>query len=129
MSKFNFPFISETKELSNLRKEVRKFISEALINKEFEPAADGWVFSPNPNFSKKLAQRMYCMSFPKKYGGNEKTALERYIATEELLASGAPVAAHWIVIQRRINKCYGTEAQTIDNSKITSGECFFAIGT
>ena len=36
MSKFNFPFISETKELSNLRKEVRKFISEALINKEFE---------------------------------------------------------------------------------------------
>ena len=45
MSKFNFPFITETKELSNLRKEVRKFISEALINKEFEPAADGWVFS------------------------------------------------------------------------------------
>ena len=36
MSKFNFPFISETKELSNLRKEVRKFISEALINKEFD---------------------------------------------------------------------------------------------
>ena len=28
------------------------------------------------------------MSFSKKYGGNEKTALERYIVTEELLASG-----------------------------------------
>ena len=41
MSKFNFPFISETKELSNLRKEVRKFISEALINNEFESKIDG----------------------------------------------------------------------------------------
>ena len=92
MSKFNFPFITETKELSNLRKEVRKFISEALINKEFEPAADGWVFSANPNFSKKLGTKGWLgMSFPKKYGGNEKTALERYIVTEELLASGAPV--------------------------------------
>jgi len=88
----NFPFISETKELSNLRKEVRKFISEALINKEFEPAADGWVFSANPNFSKKLGTKGWLgMSFPKKYGGNEKTALERYIVTEELLDSGAHV--------------------------------------
>ena len=43
MSKFNFPFISETKELSNLRKEVRKFISEALINNEFEELKEGLI--------------------------------------------------------------------------------------
>ena len=132
MSKFNFPFITETKELSNLRKEVRKFISEALINKEFEPAADGWVFSADPNFSKKLGSKGWLgMSFPKKYGGNEKTALERYIVTEELLASGAPVAAHWIADRQSGSQIlrYGTEEQKQSIiPKITSGECFFAIG-
>ena len=132
MSKFNFPFISETKELSNLRKEVRKFISEALINKEFEPAADGWVFSANPNFSKRLGSKGWLgMSFPKKYGGNEKTTLERYIVTEELLASGAPVAAHWIADRQSGSQIlrYGTEEQKQSIiPKITSGECFFAIG-
>ena len=71
------------------------------------------------------------MSFPKKYGGNEKTALERYIVTEELLASGAPVAAHWIADRQSGSQIlrYGTEEQKQSIiPKITSGECFFAIG-
>ena len=71
------------------------------------------------------------MSFPKKYGGNERTALERYVVTEELLASGAPVAAHWIADRqsgRQILR-YGNEEQKKSIiPKITAGECFFAIG-
>ena len=35
MSKFNFPFIKETNELSNLRKEVREFITTCINNNEF----------------------------------------------------------------------------------------------
>ena len=97
MSKFNFPSIKETNDLSNLRKEVRNFITKSLNDKEFVPSADAWVFSASPEFSKKLGSMGWLgMSFPKKYGGNERTALERYVVTEELLASGAPVAAHWI---------------------------------
>jgi alkylation response protein AidB-like acyl-CoA dehydrogenase len=71
------------------------------------------------------------MSFPKKYGGNERTALERYIVTEELLASGAPVAAHWIADRQSGSQIlrFGTEEQkNLIIPKITSGECFFAIG-
>ena len=132
MSKFNFPSIKETNDLSNLRKEVRNFITKSLIDKEFEPSADAWVFSASPEFSKKLGSMGWLgMSFPKKYGGNERTALERYVVTEELLASGAPVAAHWIADRQSGSQIlrYGSEEQKKSIiPKITSGECFFAIG-
>jgi acyl-CoA dehydrogenase len=36
------------------------------------------------------------MTWPKQYGGHERTALERYVVLEEVLAAGAPVAAHWV---------------------------------
>ena len=132
MSKFNFPSIKETNDLSNLRKEVRNFITKSLNDKDFEPSADAWVFSASPDFSKKLGSMGWLgMSFPKKYGGNERTALERYVVTEELLASGAPVAAHWIADRQSGSQIlrYGNEEQKKSIiPKITAGECFFAIG-
>ena len=132
MSKFNFPSIKETNDLSELRKDVRSFITNSLNDKEFEPTADAWVFSASPQFSKKLGSMGWLgMSFPKKYGGNERTALERYVVTEELLASGAPVAAHWIADRQSGSQIlrYGSEEQKKSIiPKITSGECFFAIG-
>ena len=132
MSKFNFPYIKETNDLSKLRKDVRNFITNSLNNKEFEPTADAWVFSASPEFSKKLGSMGWLgMSFPKKYGGNQRTALERYVVTEELLASGAPVAAHWIADRQSGSQIlrYGSEEQKKSIiPKITSGECFFAIG-
>ncbi len=36
------------------------------------------------------------MTWPKRYGGHERSALERYVVLEEMLAAGAPVSAHWI---------------------------------
>ncbi len=36
------------------------------------------------------------MTWPKAYGGHERSPLERYVVLEELLAAGAPVGAHWI---------------------------------
>ena len=132
MSKLNFPYIKETNDLSNLRKDVRNFITNSLNDKEFEPTADAWVFSASPEFSKKLGSLGWLgMSFPKKYGGNERTALERYVVTEELLASGAPVAAHWIADRQSGSQIlrYGSEEQKKSIiPKITAGECFFAIG-
>ena len=132
MSQFNFPSIQETKELSTLRLEVRAFLSKAIHNNEFKPSPDAWVFSADPQFSKKIgAQGWLGMSFPKKYGGHERTALERYIVTEELLASGAPVAAHWIADRQSGSQLlrFGTEEQKhLIIPKITSGECYFAIG-
>ncbi len=132
MSKYNFPSIIETNELSNLRLEVRNFIMKSINDGDFSPTADAWVFSANPDFSKKIGTMGWLgMSFPKKYGGHERTALERYVVTEELLASGAPVAAHWIADRQSGSQIlrFGTEEQkNLIIPKITSGECFFAIG-
>jgi alkylation response protein AidB-like acyl-CoA dehydrogenase len=108
------------------------FLSKAIQNNEFKPSPDAWVFSADPEFSKKIgAQGWLGMSFPKKYGGHERTALERYIVTEELLASGAPVAAHWIADRQSGSQIlrFGTEEQkNLIIPKITCGECYFAIG-
>ena len=132
MSKFNFPFIKETNELSNLRKEVREFITTCINNNEFTPSPDAWVFSADPSFSKKLGSKGWLgMSFPKEYGGHQRTALERYVVTEELLSSGAPVAAHWIADRQSGSQIlrYGNEKQKSSIiPRITAGECFFAIG-
>ena len=73
-----------------LREEVRDFLATAmprdrLPNSDFGSAHD-------PEFSRKLGQRGWIgMTWPKAYGGHERTFFERYVVTEELLAAGAPV--------------------------------------
>jgi alkylation response protein AidB-like acyl-CoA dehydrogenase len=50
----------------------------------------------DPSFSRRLAERGWVgMTWPRQYGGGERTELERYVVIEELLAEGAPIAAHW----------------------------------
>src|SRR3546814_19960447 len=36
------------------------------------------------------------LTWPKEYGGQARSALERYVVTEELLAAAVPVGAHWV---------------------------------
>ena len=71
------------------------------------------------------------MTWPKRYGGGERSALERYVLLEELLAAGAPVGAHWIADRQSGPALlrYGSEKQR-DRflPAITRGECFFCIG-
>jgi len=83
-------------DCERLRQEVRSFLAEAL--QDFPPAerARNWN-GACPDFSRKLGERGWLgMTWPKRYGGHERSALERYVVLEELLAAGAPVNAHWI---------------------------------
>jgi alkylation response protein AidB-like acyl-CoA dehydrogenase len=71
------------------------------------------------------------MTWPKRYGGGERTFFERYVVTEELLAAGAPVSAHWIADRQSgpLLLRYGTEAQRERYlPPITRGESYFSIG-
>src|SRR5689334_11735984 len=71
------------------------------------------------------------MTWPKRYGGHERSALERYVVTEELLAAGAPVGAHWIADRQSAPLLlrYGTEEQRLAFLPgIARGEIFFCIG-
>ena len=117
-------------QLTGLREEVREFLAAEL-------AAGGYIRNPagwdryDPAFSKKIAQRGWIgMTWPRAYGGHERSILERYVVTEELLTAGAPVRAHWLA-DRQIGPLLlnaGTEAQKQRYlPRIAAGECFICL--
>ncbi|ROO88023.1 alkylation response protein AidB-like acyl-CoA dehydrogenase [Actinocorallia herbida] len=115
-----------------LRAEVRAFVAEELAAGTFRPRSDSWLTGWDEAFSRRLGERGWLgMTVPRAYGGHDRTALERYVVTEELLAAGAPVAAHWIADRQTAPALlhFGTEAlKTRYLPGIAAGTCFFAIG-
>ena len=130
MQAFNLDLCELPPTATALRADVRKFLAEALD--EFPPAgrARSWV-GFDADFSAKLgAQGWLGMTWPEPYGG-ARSALERYVVIEELLAAGAPVAAHWIAERQSgpLILRFGTEAQQkLLLPQIAAGTCFFCIG-
>jgi len=114
-----------------LRAEVRTFLAAQLVDRSPAQRARSWM-GFDAAFSKALGTRGWIgMTWPGRYGGGERTALERYVVLEELLAAGAPVAAHWIADRQSgpLLLRYGTEAQRAAIlPRIARGECFFCIG-
>lgn len=129
---FSFPRVEFDRACRNLRTEVRDFLSSERAAGNFVPSADCWVSAISPEFSRKMgAQGWLGMTWPAAYGGHERPALHRYIVTEEMLAAGAPVAAHWIADRQTGAQIlrYGTEAQKQSIlPQIARGECYTAIG-
>jgi alkylation response protein AidB-like acyl-CoA dehydrogenase len=115
-----------------LRAEVRAFLAEERAAGAWEPRADVWLSGWDERFTRELGRRGWLgMTIPVEYGGHGATALDRYVVTEELLAAGAPVAAHWVA-DRQIGPTlmrFGTEAQRQRYlPRIAAGECYFGIG-
>jgi alkylation response protein AidB-like acyl-CoA dehydrogenase len=115
-----------------LRAEVRAFLADQLAAGAFTPSVDAWLTGWNEDFTAALAARGWLgMTVPVEYGGRGRTFLERFVVTEELLAAGAPVAAHWIADRQIVPSLlkYGTEFQKAEFlPRIARGECFFGIG-
>jgi acyl-CoA dehydrogenase len=115
-----------------LRAEVRGFLAEERAAGGFIPACDAWLSGWDESFSRRLAGRGWVgMTVPPEYGGPGRSALERYVVIEELLAAGAPVAAHWVSDRQIVPNLlrYGTEElRQRYLPAIARGECYFAIG-
>ena len=131
MTAITFPFIPLSGEAHALRNEVRDFLETERAANTFASACDSWSdFSES--FSRKLGARGWLgMTWPKVYGGYERPLLERWVVTEELLAAGAPVGAHWIADRQSGPQIlrHGTEEQKrFFLPRIAKGECYFAIG-
>lgn len=113
-----------------LRPEVRSFIAENrdLIGR---PNSD-FTTGHDPEFSARLGEQGWIgMTWPKAYGGGERTFFERYVVTEELLAAGAPVSAHWIADRQSgpLLLRFGSDVQKDRYlPDITRGRSFFSIG-
>src|SRR4051812_14274380 len=97
-----------------VRAEVREFLAAELAAGTFTTHVDTWLSGVDPAFPGKLGRGGWLgMTCPRRYGGHERSAMERYAVTEELLAAGAPVAAHWIADRQSGPNLlrYGTEEQ------------------
>ena len=118
-------------EAETLRTDVRQFLAEHLADYPSVKRARSWAGS-DPAFSRLMGARGWIgMTWPKQYGGGERSALERYVVLEEMLAAGAPVAAHWIADRQSgpLLLNFGTEDQRRKIlPAIARGECFFCIG-
>jgi alkylation response protein AidB-like acyl-CoA dehydrogenase len=86
----------------------------------------------SPQFSRELGKQGWIgITWPKQYGGSEKSFLERYVVTEELLGNSAPAGAHWVADRQSgpLLLRFGSEEQRqAILPRITAGECFFSIG-
>ena len=131
MTGFDFPQPAMPPGTDALRAEVRAFLAESQAVEGWRPDSDfgsDWSAS----FSRALGARGWIgMCWPRRYGGHERSALERYVVIEELLAAGAPVYAHWVADRQSgpLLLRFGSEEQrrTI-LPRIADGECYFAIG-
>jgi alkylation response protein AidB-like acyl-CoA dehydrogenase len=128
---FHFELRDLPAETQALRAEVREFLRQALAGRTAVGRAGSWG-GFDPEFSLKVGARGWIgMTWPKRYGGHERTFLERYVVLEEMLAAGAPVSAHWIADRQSgpLLLRFGTEEQRRRFlPPIARGELHFAIG-
>lgn len=131
MSTFRFEPCRLPSDTETLRAEVRAFLAEEIRERSPALRARSWM-GWDDDFSRKVGERGWIgMTWPKQYGGGERSAFERYVVLEEMLAAGAPVAAHWIGDRQSgpLLLHYGTEAQRAAIlPRVARGEAFFCIG-
>jgi len=123
---------SFSKEQKKLRQEVRSFLEDELARELWKPACDAWIQAYDPAFTKRVAQRGWIgLTWPKEYGGQERSFIDRLIVTEEMLRYGAPAACHWFA-DRQIGGSilkYGSEEQKTEFlPKIITGEIYVGLG-
>jgi len=127
----NFRLARLPDEDEALRASVRELCAEIVVQMPTERRARSWS-GFDAAFSSKLgAAGLLGLTLPKVYGGQERGPFARFVVVEELLACGAPVAAHWIADRQSAPLIlhYGTEAQRAEHiPAICRGERFFCIG-
>jgi acyl-CoA dehydrogenase len=126
----NFVSLRMPPGIGALRSEVRAFLDDQRAAGRYQPHLGHGEF--DAQFSQALGARGWIgMTWPKQYGGHERTYLERFVVTEELLAAAAPVAAHWVADRQSGPSLlrWGNEAQRQKYlPEIAAGRCYFAIG-
>jgi len=116
-------------EAEALRREVRAFLAEeAAAGTLGRRTGEGF----DPAFSRRVGARGWIgMTWPKRYGGQERSFLERYVVTEEMLLAKAPLRAHFTADRQSgpvLLKYAGEEIKQRVLPRIVAGECAFCIG-
>ncbi|MBI0434455.1 acyl-CoA dehydrogenase family protein [Roseomonas sp. KE0001] len=128
----NFPDLATLPpEAEAFRREVRDFLATHLPPLPADRRARSWM-GFDAGFSRALARQGWVgLTLPHHYGGAERGAFARFVLVEEMLAAGAPVAAHWIADRQSgpLILRYGSAAQKdFHLPRICRAESFFCIG-
>ncbi|NKB56323.1 MAG: acyl-CoA dehydrogenase [Alphaproteobacteria bacterium] len=119
-------------ECEALRVEVREFLKEEIAAGTFDPITAPYRDGFNPEFSRRVGEKGWIgLTWPKKYGGQERSFLERYVVTEEFRAVSAPTRVHFTADRQSgpVLIKYAPEDIKMDIlPRITRGECSFCIG-
>ncbi len=114
-----------------LRPRVRELVRETVAGLSMEQRARSWS-GFDAGFSRRLGKAgLLGLTLPEESGGGGRGPFARFVVVEELLAAGAPVAAHWIADRQSAPLIlnYGTEAQRrFYLPRICRGEALFCIG-
>ncbi len=114
-----------------LRAEVREFLAETGRDWAPEVRARSWM-GFDRSFTRAVGAKGWIgMTWPKRYGGHERSFLERFVVTEELQAANAPVRLHFVADRQSgpILLKHAPEHIKMDVlPRICRGEVCFAIG-
>src|SRR5215204_5786593 len=119
-------------ECEKLRKEVRAFLADEIAAGTFDPHKPNREDADAPEFSRRVGERGWLgMTWPKKYGGHERSFLERYVVTEEMRVANAPTRRFFVADRQSgpVLLKYAPEHVKMDIlPRICRGEVCFAIG-
>jgi acyl-CoA dehydrogenase len=127
---FHFDPVDLPPECKELRQEVRAFLRSEIEAGTFSP--HGGRSDNAKAFARKVGAKGWIgMTWPKQYGGSERSHLERYVVIEEMLAHRAPTR-HYSTADRQSGPMilrYGQdEVKRTLLPRIASGELCFCIG-
>jgi acyl-CoA dehydrogenase len=128
----SFDQIRLPEECEALRHDVRAFLADEVAAGTFDPDRPGHGDMHNPEFSRRVGAKGWIgMTWPKQYGGQERSFLERYVVTEEFRVANAPVRLHFVADRQSgpILLKYAPEHVKGDIlPRICRGEVCFVIG-
>jgi alkylation response protein AidB-like acyl-CoA dehydrogenase len=114
-----------------LRPAIREFIAREMPVLDAGRRARSWM-GYDEEFSRKLGAAGFIgLMLPQRYGGAGRGPFARFVVIEELLAAGAPIAAHWLADRQSGPQIarFGTEAQKQAHlPPVCRGERYFCIG-
>jgi len=115
-----------------LRREVRGFLRDEIAAGTFDPRRGVTSAVYSAEFSRKVGARGWIgMTWPRRYGGGERSFLERYVVTEEFRVANAPVGLHFTADRQSGPMLLRHGSERIKAEilpRITRGECSFCIG-
>jgi alkylation response protein AidB-like acyl-CoA dehydrogenase len=119
-------------EVQRLRGEVREFIDAEIAAGAFDPDIPTEDWQVHKAFAKKVAARGWIgMTWPRRYGGQERSFLERFVVNEEMMAANAPNIVYFTADRQSGPTLIKYASERIKSEilpKIIAGEACFCIG-